>query len=182
MEYLHTGVVPDITDADMYNSLVGQSHDGYVMIPPNGSIWMVDIALKWALDLVGENTGLFSAVHLTQNFGFGEPQLVPRDEWGMYFKRAKEEVLDKGGLVVARVLKYGIKPGTSGHFMIISSIDDNDKLLIVDSVGPDKQGSASWAYMADYAEPVAEFNDKGQRFRDAGKPSFIWMAGVIPTF
>lgn len=180
MEYFKTGKIPDVTAADIVNKLLDETYQGYQYIRPN-NISMQDDPLKWALAFYGQETGLFKTVEgITPDWGISNTHVIPASEWNSIFKKGQKEVLDKGGVLVARVLKYGVPPGSAGHFIIISNFE-GDQPLIVDSVGPKKdgerRGAARVVALGAYSEKVMQgVPDWG------GKSGFLWMSGVIPTF
>ena len=180
MGYFKNGKVPDVTTADVVNELLDETYQGYQIIRAN-NISMQDDPLKWSLALYGEKTGLFKVVEgVTPDWGISNTHVIPTSEWAGIFKKGQKEVLDKGGVLVARVLKYGIPPGSAGHFIIISNFK-GDQPLIVDSIGPKKDGQrmgqARVVPLAAYVEKVQQgVPDWG------GDPGFLWMAGVIPNF
>lgn len=180
MEYFKNGKVPDVTAADVVNHLLDKTYQGYHYIWPN-NISMQDDPLKWALELYGQETGLFKTVEgLTPDWGLSNTHVVPTSEWSDIFKKGQKEVLDKGGVLVARVLKYGVPPGSAGHFIIISNFV-GDEPLIVDSIGPKKDGArrgeARVVALATYSEKV---NPGVPNW--GGEPGFLWMTGVIPNY
>lgn len=179
MDYFKTGKVPDVTCADMVNFLIDKDHEGFRLIWPN-SISMYDDVLKWSLMATGQETGLFNFTQLTPDWGL-KTHVIPASEWASLFKRAKKEVLDKGGIVFARVLKYGVPEGSMGHFIIISSFNHGGEPLIVDSIGPwrdhKRQGMARTIGLGAYVERV----QKGVT-EYGGWPGLLWMGGVVPTF
>lgn len=179
MEYLCTGKVPNTTCADVVNYLTGD-HQGYRMALPSG-IAMQDLQLYWSLELYSQQTGWFSPIWLTPNWGLNNTHNLPESEWKTLFCKAKAEVLNRGGLVVARILKYGKVPGTAGHFIAISNFNASDEPLIIDSYGPyingTRQGDARTLALASYTEKI---NHSGTVWE--GQPGLFSMIGVIPTF
>jgi len=164
--YFKTGEVPDITIGDVLNELMNKTYD----IQPNSTL-MRDKTLELALGHYAEKSGLFHLVTgLTPYWGLEKSHLIPGNQWKGIFINAQEKVLDKGGVLTAFVVKYGIIHGSAGHFVIFSSLAGSTKPLIVDSIGPlidgERKGSAQVMDLGAYCE------DNG----------FLGMMGVVPNF
>jgi hypothetical protein len=175
--YFKTGDVPDVTIADIINYLMDINYQGYRLIHPNDTS-MEDDPFKWglgAMEHFGKETNLYTVTQLTPDWGLDKTQIIPTNEWAGLFRMAREKILDKSGILVARVLKYGRPPGTEGHFIMMSSLNAGSEPLIVDSIGPYKnhqrQGDARTIALRSYVEDAL-----------GGGHGFIWMAGVVPTF
>jgi hypothetical protein len=170
--YFKTGDVPDITIADVINYLMDIKFQGYRLIRPNATS-MGDDPFKWGLEAMehfGKETNLYTVTQLSPDWGLDKTSLIPASQWAGLFRTAREESLDKGGVLVARVLKYGRPPGTEGHFIMMSSLNANSEPLIVDSIGSNKDGDARVIELGDYVE------------ESAGQPGLLWMAEITPTF
>lgn len=181
--YFKTGDVPDITIADVINELMDEEFQGYDLIQPNNTT-MQDDPFKWALMAMadfGSRSQLYNVVQLTPDWGLDNTHVVPESGWRSLFRALREEVLDNGGFGVARVLKYGIPPGSAGHFIGIGSFRGGGEPLIVDSIGPEidgeRRGNARIATMGAYVERVRPGVPVW-----ADQPGLLWMAGVVPTF
>lgn len=176
--YFHDGVVPDKTAADVLNHLIGKKTIQELQIVSLNNIAMQDLQLMGAFQEFADTTGLFSVVQLSPNYGLDNTHIIYPNEWLGYFKRAQEEVFDKGGLVFVRGLKWGKPPETVAHFAIISSIDHNGNTFIVDSIGPRNIGSAGTIPLNTYFDKVKPEHS----VELVGLPGFFFMAGVVPTF
>jgi hypothetical protein len=158
--YLKTGDVPDINVAYIINELVGKTYD----IQPNSTL-MRDKTLELALGYYAEKTGLFRVVTgLTPYWGQEKAHLIPGSQWRGVFENAREQVFNKGGVLIAWVIS---KDGT-GHFETFSSLAGNTKPLIVDSIG----------------DPPEKWKGKGNaQIIELGAScnGFLGAIGVVPT-
>jgi hypothetical protein len=179
--FFRTGRVPDCTCADVVNFLNGKRHDNYLMIHPN-SIRMTDDGLKWAADLLGKETGLFTTLQISPDLGLYNNHIIPTSDWASLFNYGKKHVLEKGGLLVARILKYSINPRKpEATFIIVSSMNIGGEPLIVDSVGPKingiRNGVARTVALKLYAEKAPPGTPDV-----AGRPGLFSLIGIVPTF
>jgi hypothetical protein len=151
-----TGNNPSIVISDVINELIKET----TLIKSNGTN-MNERNFKLAIDYFGQKQDLFSTIPLVTY-----PFYVFRSEWPELFKDAKRRVLDKDGVLVVLLEKYG-----TGHVVIISGFDDQWWAVMIDSFG----GAVGVEDLESYVEGIPHL------YQDAGQQVILSMTGVIPT-
>ena len=146
---------------------IATSHEGRgtAFRASNGS--MSPSSLYWMADKIGYNTGLWrmTTVYGTTDFILIAP--VKKSDLSAIVDKAKTEVFNNGGVVIAHA---GIKEGNHfmyWHFIVITDMvmtaDGSADMLIVDSMGADTNGYYGWVNSNDYFTSITS------------------LYGVIPT-
>lgn len=177
--YRRTGDVPDVTIADVINTLLPVDHEGYDLIRLNGTN-MTDHGLMWgidyygALDFYGERSGLYRAgKFLSKDWGTDDTQLVPTSDWAGIFAAGRRDYLEKDGMLVSRALKY-----KGAHFFLMPYLNNGGEPMIVDSVGtyrrghPEMGGHIGEARIIGLGAWVDNWGDI---------PGLLFVGGVLPT-
>lgn len=131
---------------------------------------MTDMDINRAIKDVGMTTGLFTVVDDLAVF-HDPSQVIPFSSWESIFKLADQKVIDRAGLLILRVLKYGKRPieapeDVQAHFIVMSG----GQSLILDSRG----GVGDMRRVV--TTPLAEYCQDYY-----GKPGLLSIQGIVPV-
>ncbi|CAN5272070.1 hypothetical protein BH10PAT2_BH10PAT2_0700 [soil metagenome] len=155
--YLDTGEVPNLKISDTVLRLMNAGS-----VTP-GTLEMIDSQLAKEIRLLDRRV---TVSYFTKDWDPQHSRIAAASDWPEIFAQLKK-TLDAGGLGVARVTKYG--QGVA-HFILISSMNDKEEPMIIDSIGPEINGHRDGKVSS---VPLEEYADKWH-----GQPGLIWMAGV----
>lgn len=197
--------VPDLVNKyfiDKNGNIAPILDNGLAFYGSNGS--MTPTALYWIAEKIGSDTGLWNMdlVYGTKNFERNTP--VRKTELEAVVQKAKEEVFDKGGVLIMHIgrRKYTTGKETSMrpdmdvfdyyHYLTILDMkmnpDGSAEMLVVDSMGRNQNGYVGWVNSEAFTIPWNEtppLNAQGEPMERQYDPNVFTgiynMYGVVPN-
>ncbi len=136
---------------DNYGEIINTYKNGDPAVNPSGS--MNDTAMYWLTDTIGQSTGLWSTklLHGNNNSTWSDP--VKKSELNQLISDAQVIFNQSGILIISAGINHNSHYAYD-HFLIVLNIrmnaDNSAEMLIVDSMGADKQGFYGWVNSDDY--------------------------------
>lgn len=123
---------------------------------PNGS--MYPTAIYYMADKIGKDTGLWQTSVVYGSIDFTVKMSIEVADMSAVIAESKEQIFDKGGVLIAHV---GIPSGgvfSYYHFLVITDMRLNNlnepEMFVIDSLGKSFDGYAGWVNVSKYTIPA----------------------------
>lgn len=138
---------------DYYGDIVNMYKNGDPASNPNGS--MNFTAMYWLADKIGKDTSLWEMklVHGSNDSTYHEP--IKKSDLSYWVETTQKEVFSRGGIVIMDIGRNGGSDQIAYlHFItvldMVVNTDGSAQMLIVDSMGTDRNGFYGWVNSEEY--------------------------------